>query len=367
MPDLFDPETRDLLALSLVPGLGPRLTEALIQRFGSAAAVRKASAADLRSVPHVGEKLSAAFADSLRNADVDAELEALSKHGVRLLMKGRDGYPASLVELPDAPYLLFVRGELQTCDARAVAIVGSRHCTAYGRRVAEKMASDLARAGVTVVSGLARGIDGCAHRGALAAGGRTIAVLAGGLSRIYPPEHAELAEDVVRSGALITETSTGQPPQAGLFPARNRLISGLSLGVVIIEAGERSGALITARHAAEQGRDLFAVPGTVDSAASAGSLELLRNGAKMVRSAADVLEDLGGVKGAKAEPTLFPPPPEMDDCSRRVWDLLADQPRFMDEIVARLSLPVHELATLLMRMEMKRLVRRLPGNRYERV
>jgi DNA protecting protein DprA len=219
-----------------------------------------------------------------------------------------------------------------------------------------------------VPGGLARGIDGAAHRGALEAGGRTLAVLAGGLSRIYPPEHADLAREVEASGALLSEAAMRQDPMAGMFPARNRLISGLSRGVVIIEAAERSGALITAEHAAEQGRSVFAVPGPVDSEASSGTLRLIRDGATLVRSAEDILEDLDGVAAAAAAapkpPT--PVPPGLDATQQRLWEFLADRPRHVDEMAQQLGLAVPQITGALMMLEMKKVVRRLPGNQYER-
>src|SRR5262245_46870669 len=199
MPPL-PPEARDRLALHMVPGLGPRLTAALLERFGSAGAVRQASAAELRSVPHIGPKLSEEFFTALRKIDLDGELEQIARHEVGLLVHGTPEYPAQLKEIADPPPVLYMRGLLQPADANAVAVVGSRQCTAYGRRVAERLAADLVRAGYTVISGLARGIDGAAHRGALVAGGRTIAVLAGGLAKIYPPEHADLAKEVQAAG-----------------------------------------------------------------------------------------------------------------------------------------------------------------------
>jgi DNA processing protein len=358
-------ELRDLLALHLVPGLGPRLTAALLQRFGSGAAVRKASVSELQSVPHIGPKLADEFYQALRSVDIEGELEQIAKHEVSLLASGTPDYPAALEEIAAAPPLLYLRGSLQPQDAKAVAVVGSRQCTAYGRRVAERLAGDLVRAGYTVISGLARGIDGAAHRGALQAGGRTIAVLAGGLSKIYPPEHADLAREVQASGALLTEATMKQSPLPDMFPARNRIISGLSKGVVIVEAAQQSGALITARHAAEQGREVFAVPGPVDSTSSAGCLELIRNGAKLVRGIDDILEELGGMAGTVA-PFAAEPPPGMDDTQRRVWEFLTDQPRHLDELAQQLKINIPQLSTALMMLEMKKGVRRLPGNRYER-
>ena len=193
-------ELRDLLALHLTPGVGPRITAALLERFGSPAAVLRASESQLRDVQYVGPKLAQSLTQAAGNPDIDAELERVAKEQVRLLVKGAPDYPASIASIPDPPLLLYVRGELTQADASAVAIVGSRQCTEYGRRIAAKLAAGLARAGATVVSGLARGIDGVAHRAALEAGGRTVAVLAGGLSRIYPPEHKGLADQTAGSG-----------------------------------------------------------------------------------------------------------------------------------------------------------------------
>jgi DNA processing protein len=365
-PNTLDGEARDLLALHLVPGLGPKLTAALLERFGGPAGVLRASIEQLRQIPHIGDKLAGQIHQAIRLANVDAELERMAKHETHLLVLGTPSYPAPLATIAVPPHLLYVRGKLDQCDTESVAIVGSRHCTAYGRRVAARLAADLTRAGFTIISGLARGIDGAAHRGALQAGGRTIAVLAGGLSKIYPPEHKDLAEEVRVAGALISESAMLMEPMAGMFPARNRIISGLARAVIIVEANEKSGALITARHAAEQGREVFAVPGPVDSPASMGSHRLLRQGAKLIRHADDVLEELRGVAPlvSAAEPEAAPP--NLDDSGRRIWDLLADGPRHIDEMARDLGQPVAELGGALMLLEMKKVVRRLPGNYYER-
>ncbi len=364
------PELLDLLALSLVPGLGPKLTAALLQHFGSAASARRATAAELRAVPMIGAKLSESFAAALASADLQRECELLDRHDASVVALGGDGYPPRLAEITAPPPLLYVRGAVTAADSRAVAIVGSRDCTAYGRRVAERLASGLARAGVTVVSGLARGIDGAAHAAALKAGGRTLAVLAGGLSRVYPPEHADLAAAVQTHGALLSETSMRVEPRPELFPPRNRIISGLSQAVVVVEASDKSGTLITARHAGEQGRDVLAVPGPVDALASAGCLQLIRNGATLVRNADDVLEAIGGVplraSMAERDAVSRPPPPDLDGIPKRVWDLLADGPKHADTIAQELGLTAPEVARATMTLEMKRLIRRLPGNCYER-
>jgi DNA processing protein len=377
---MISEEARDLLALHLVPGLGPRLTAALLERFGSATAIRRASAEQLQQVQHIGRHLAHQFAGALRTVDVEAELQRMAQHQVTPRLLGSPEYPAALATIPDPPPVLYVRGTLEPGDVRAVGIVGSRGCTGYGKRVAERLAADLARAGYVIVSGLARGIDGAAHRAALQAGGRTLAVLAGGLSRIYPPEHKDLALQVQAAGALLSEATMDMVSLPTMFPARNRLISGLSQAVVLVEAAERSGALITAEHAATQGRLVFAVPGAVDSEASGGTNELLRQGAILCRSAEDVLEELNGVAdrnaprlqtAAAAVPTAAsplpaPPPLQLDATQQRVWDFLAGEARHFDDMVQSLGVAVPQVLAALLMLEMKKIVRRLPGNRYER-
>jgi len=373
----LSPADRELLALHLVPGIGPRLTAALLERFTAVPAIAEASVAELTAIPYLGEKTALQLQASLRSNDVDEELELLQRHEVALVRLGSAAYPATLATIAMPPQFLYVRGQLAPNDAQAVAVVGSRSCTSYGRRVAERLGQDLVRAGFTVVSGLARGIDGAAHRGALDAKGKTIAVLAGGLSKIYPPEHAGLADEIVASGgALLSEVPMRMEPMAGMFPARNRIISGLSRGVVLVEAAEKSGALITASHGAEQGREVFAIPGPVDSAASAGTLGLLRKGAKMVRHARDVIDDLNGIAPLIEQPSLFDeptpasaapsaPPPDLDPLQRALWDCL-EEPRTVDELCRHSQKPIAEMAGVLMTMELKKCIRRLPGNVYER-
>ncbi|MCZ2340965.1 MAG: DNA-processing protein DprA [Bacteroidales bacterium] len=387
MPDAaVPPELADHLALALIPGLGPKLTAAVLQHFGSAAAARQATAPQLEAIPLIGAKLATKFAAALRRVDITQEWQRIQLGGVSLALLGTPEYPAPLATIPDPPPLLYFRGAFAPADGQAIGIVGSRNCTPYGIRMAERIAAGLARAGWTVISGLARGIDGAAHRGALDAGGRTIAILAGGLSSIYPPEHAHLAEAIARQGALATETPMTVDPQPGMFPARNRIISGLSRAIVVVEANVKSGALITVTHAAEQGRDVYAVPGNADSPASAGCLDLIRKGARLVRSAEDILEDVGGLapfdppkptpRRAKAAtgPTLFTapesvpesgPPSGLEGALLTVWENLT-QPRHADDVARETGLPAGELATILMRLEMKKVIRRLPGNMFER-
>jgi DNA processing protein len=359
-------DERDLIALHLVTGIGPRLTSALLSRFGSASAVLRASVQELREIPYLGAKAEA-LTRALANPDVAKECAQIEKHGVHLRVLGQPDYPANLATIEDVPHLLFVRGTIEKRDEKAIAIVGSRACTSYGKRWAERIGEDLARAGWTIVSGLARGIDACAHRGALKANGRTLAVLAGGLSKIYPPEHKELADEVAASGALITESCMGMEPMATLFPARNRIISGLSRAVVVIEAAEKSGALISARLAAEQGREVFAIPGPVDSPASAGTLQLLRKGVRLVRHAEDILEDLQELPSLTGESPAQQAvlPLGLDPVQQAIWEALAER-RMVDDLTAQLQLPISELTRHLMMLELKKVVRRLPGNWYER-
>jgi DNA processing protein len=268
--DAVQDDLVDTLRLSMVSGVGPKTRKAILDRFGSARAALAAAPSALREVPGVGPKLAQSIVAANGEVDVEAEIALCREHGIDILIESHAAYPRSLREIHDPPGVLFVRGTLKPDDALAIGIVGTRHATQYGLRQAERLAGALARAGLTIVSGLARGIDAAAHRGAMAAGGRTIGVLASGVMNIYPPEHDQLAEEVAAQGALLSELPPRSKPLAGTFPQRNRLISGLSLGVIVVEAADRSGALITARHAMEQGREVFAVPGNVDTRASRG-------------------------------------------------------------------------------------------------
>jgi DNA processing protein len=296
----------------------------------------------------------------------------MAQLGVRLLLESDAEYPPGLREIADPPLLLSMRGELQPGDRVAVAIVGTRRATAYGRRMAERLAGDLALRGITVVSGLARGIDGVAHEAALAANGRTIAVLASGLQRIYPPEHHELAERIVQSGALLTEAPLDGPPLGQLFPKRNRIISGMSLGVVVVEAGVKSGALSTAMHALHQNREVFAVPGRVGDGGSEGTHLLLRQGAALVTSVQDIVDQLGPIElpASPVDPRLAIDPPASvsltSPVEHRILAELGDDPIALEELLEKANVSAAEASAAILVMETKRLVRRLPGNRYAR-
>jgi DNA processing protein len=366
-----DQDLLDLLRLTMVAGVGPKTCRTLLERFGSAGKVLNASESTLREVPGVGKGLAEKLVRARREVDAEAELDLCRRLGVQVVARGDDGYPLALGEIPDPPSLLYIQGSIEPADQLAIALVGSRKCTPYGLRIAERLASSLARVGLTVVSGLARGIDAAAHRGALNAGGRTLAVLANGLGEIYPPEHEELAREVVASGALISESPMGQSPLAGLFPQRNRIISGLCLGVVVVEATPRSGSLSTAKHATEQNREVFAVPGPVDSLASRGCHYLIRDGARLVETVDDILEELGPlvreVKARPEEPAIrHPAELSLSDQERTLLGKLDDRPVAVDELIAGSGLTASQVMATLSVLEMRRLVRRLPGPRFVR-
>ncbi|HND51874.1 MAG TPA: DNA-processing protein DprA [Pirellulaceae bacterium] len=354
-----------MVRLVLVSGVGPLTRRALLEQFGSAEAVLAASAEALRKVPRVGAKLSRRILAAHREIDVGDELRTCSDHGLDLLIEDQPDYPPPLRDIPDPPGVLFQAGRWLPCDVLSVAIVGTRHATQYGLQQAERLASGLARAGFTIVSGLARGIDAAAHRGAIAAGGRTVAVLGSGILNLYPPEHQPLADDVVRHGALISETPPRMAPQSGMFPQRNRVITGLSLGTIVVEAAERSGALVSARHAMEQGRDVFAMPGRVDSRMSRGCHQLIRDGAKLVESVDDVLEELGPLAGravsTSGREVRHPGELQLNEQEQAVLDAIHDQPTLIDDVVTTSRLPVSRVLSTLSVLEMRRLIRRPSG------
>jgi DNA processing protein len=361
-----DVELLDRLRLSMVAGIGPRLFARLVEYFGNATAALDAAPSQLRSVEGIGPKLCSAIVRARDEIDAAGELAACREHGISLLARGEANYPAMLAEIPDPPTVLFMQGTLLPADGLSVAIVGSRHATRYGLEQAERLAGSLARAGLTIVSGLARGIDAAAHRGALAAGGRTLAVLGSGLLEIYPPEHADLAREVALHGAVLSEAPLRAQPSSGSFPQRNRIISGLSLGVIVVEASTQSGALITARLAMEQSREVFAVPGPVDSRMSRGCHRLLRDGATLVETADDVLEELGPLVAATPTATgeVVHHPAELllNEIERQVLQAIGGSQATIDELVATTGLPTAQILATLSVLEMRRLVKRPSAN-----
>jgi DNA processing protein len=365
--DLGDP-IQAALCLALTPGVGPRLYRMLVAALGSPDRVLQAAPSTLRELPGIGSRLASSIAAAATDVDIGDELRLCREHKIELVGVDHPDYPTRLSEIGDAPAVLWCRGDLLPRDDLAIAIVGTRHATRYGLRQAERLARGLALTGYTIVSGLARGIDAAAHRGALSAGGRTLAVLGSGLLNMYPPEHGELSLQIAADGAVISEFPALQPPRSGAFPQRNRIISGLSLGVIIVEAAERSGALISARHAMEQNREVFAVPGPIDSRVSAGCHQLIRDGATLVQGIDDVIEQLGPlarpVARTAGQQIHHPAELQLNPQETSVLQAVTEEPTAVDVIVANCGLPVHRVLSTLSVLEMRRLVRRVSGSEF---
>jgi DNA processing protein len=355
-------------ALGLVPQLGGVALQGLLAALGSAVKAWEATPQALQAVPGISRGMAQAIRRFPRARALREDQAQVARAGVRVIVWGDPDYPARLQEVASVPPVLYLRGTLEREDDSAIAIVGARHATAYGEDLARELAAELGRRGLTIVSGLARGIDAAAHRGALAAGRRTLAVLGSGLDQIYPPEHKTLGDEVAAHGALISEFPLGTPPLRLHFPRRNRIISGLSLGVIVVEAGVGSGALITAHHALEQGREVFAVPGRVHARYSEGCHRLIKAGAKLVESWEDVLSEL--LPQLRPRRSLnreaSPPPPALLAAEQQVFDILAEGPLHIDALIVRAGLPGGRVASALVGLEMKGLVRQLSGKVFER-
>lgn len=363
-------QLEDMLRLHLGAGISGRLYENLLLTFDSPADILKVKNPDLAQagVPN------RATANKIQNAndfDVEYELRQAEEIGARFILWGSDEYPKNLKFIFDPPLALCVKGSLLNQDILAMALVGSRRCTHYGRGQTQKIASGLCSMGFTVVSGLAIGIDAEAHRGALLCGGRTVAVLGSGLGCIYPSANEKLSEQIVESGALISEFSMDSKPDRWNFPRRNRLISGLSLGVVVVEAARQSGALITARWASEQGREVFAVPGNASSPASRGPHALIRDGAHLVESADDILEELGPlpeflstIQGNQISDVRQLP---LSANERVLLDMLSAEPKHIDQIIEDTGLEACTVASTLLMLEVKRVVSQHPGKGFSRL
>jgi len=357
------------VALNRVRGLTPRLAATLLERFGDPEGIARTPAAELERIPDIPPRargdLALLGAPGSR-AGARREIDRARALGATVLTLPQDSYPRRLREgVPDPPPVLYVRGSLVTGDERAVAIVGARQATPYGLEVARRLAHDLAALGCTIISGLALGIDAAAHRGAIEAGGRTIAVLGNGIDQVYPPSHHALAREVERHGALLSEFPLGTGPQRHHFPIRNRLISGLSLMVVIVEAAEASGSLITARMAQEQGRDVGAVPGPVTSPLSAGTHRLILDGARLVRGWVDVVEELP--ERYRPDPRLLRAGAEaqLDERARRILAVLSPEaPRHLDVLAGELRESAGGLLADLLALELKKFVVALPGGHF---
>ncbi|PNY34980.1 DNA-protecting protein DprA [Rhodopirellula baltica] len=364
-------DLRSLLCLSMLPGIGPRTLCLLLEHFGTANEVLAASSEQLAVVSGVGPKLIHTIRTADHFVDPDHVLAWCDEHNVEVLQQNSAAYPQGLLEQPDAPPILFSLGLPTGADRLAVAIVGTRHATSYGTRQADRLAYGLAKAGVTVVSGLARGIDAAAHEGAIAAGGRTIAILGGGLGQLYPAEHEGLAKAIAADGAVLSEYRPDAKPRSGMFPQRNRLIAGMSLATLVIEAPDRSGALITARMAGEMGREVLALPGPVTSRASRGTNQLIREGATLVQTVDDVLEAIGpmgqAVTVSQDRVVRNPAELKLNDLERKVLESVEPSNTSIDQVIAVSGLPAHQVMATLSVLEMRKLIRRLSGQYVSRI
>jgi len=349
------------VGFNIVRGIGPVRLRALVDYFGDVAGAWRAPSGELRRAGLDRRSLENLLA--ARSAlDLDRELERIAEVGAHVLTWESSDYPRLLREIADPPPVLYVKGTLTEDDAWAVAVVGTRRASVYGREVTRRLTSALARSGITIVSGLARGVDSEAHRAALKSGGRTVAVLGCGIDRVYPPEHRKLAQEIIAHGALVSDYPLGTPPEGRNFPPRNRIISGLSLGVLIIEAGMRSGARITADFAAEQGRDVFAVPGSILTHGSVGTNALIQEGAKAVLSPEDILEELNltmVVEQSEARQVL-----PADETEAALLAHLSAEPTHVDDLQQQLELPIAQVTSTLALMELKGMVRQAGGMKY---
>jgi DNA processing protein len=362
-----------LVALNMVEHVGPVRVRQLLDHFGDAPAVLKASRAELLRVRGIGEETAEAIATWEKTVNLPAELKRIDDFGCHIVIGSDPEYPELLRQIYDPPIVLYVKGTLTEPDRNAVAIVGSRQTSHYGNETARKLGYQLAYAGVTVVSGGARGIDTAAHHGALAAKGRTLAVLGTGINLVFPPENAELFGRIAAQGALITQFPFNRPADKQSFPIRNRIVAGMTLGTVVVEAGLNSGALITANMAVDAGRQLFAVPGRIDSPGSKGCHELIKQGAKLCEGAEDILSEFEYLFPATNRPpspgeTGTLPALALSENEQRVLALLrAEEETAMDELIRQSGLPASTVSVVLLSLEMKRLIRQLPGKLFVRV
>jgi len=359
-------ELEALIALNMIPGAGPVRMRRLLEAFGSPQGVLLARAADLRAVHGIGSEIADAIVNWEQRVDLAAELKRMADFGAHAITASDPLYPPLLKEIHNPPLVLYVWGELAESDRHAISIVGSRKTSHYGLECAKKFGYQLAYAGLTVVSGLARGIDSAAHQGALAAKGRTIAVIGSGLMDLYPPENMALAEKIAESGAVVSEFPMTFPPSKETFPQRNRIVSGWSDGVLVVEAGLRSGALITANQAGEQGRSVYAVPGPIDRPGfSAGPNRLIQQGAKLVMGAEDILEDLQVLLPEKLPLESTPARVvKLDGDERTIYEAIGDRETPLDDIIEKTSLPAALVSSTLLALEFRKLVKQLPGRHF---
>src|SRR2546423_724557 len=358
--------TEACIALNMLPTMGPVRLRKLLQVFEQPERILAAKRDQLRKVEGVGKEVVDQISNWESTVDLSAELKRIKDFGAAAITQASAGYPRPLREIHAPPIVLYVWGKLEERDQHALGIIGARRTTHYGSESAKKLAYQLAYAGLTVISGLARGIDTACHQGGLAAKGRTIAIIGSGLSTLYPPENAGLADKIRNgNGAIISEFSMEIEPDRQTFPIRNRIISGWSQGILIVEAGLNSGALITASQAIEQGRSVYAVPGHINAPSAMGSNRLIQQGAKLVMDASDILDDLQILlPESKPIPAAMRPLPELSESERSVYDAIEASETAIDAIAARCNLPSPTVSSVLLRLELKRLVKQLPGKYF---
>ena len=353
--------TKYWVGFNLVKGIGPVRLEKLLQHFGDIRTAWEARSYHLQAAG-LNDNLVKRISEIRNRISLDELEQKLRTQGIQVLTWDDPAYPDRLRQIVQSPFVLYIKGEILVEDAWAVAIVGTRRYSSYGRQVAENISHTLSRNGITIISGLARGIDGIAHRTAIDAGGRTIAVLGSGLDILYPPEHRALAEEISKKGALISDYPLGTPPDGSNFPPRNRIISGLSKIIIVIEAGERSGALITATYAAEQGKEVFAVPGKISAPMSKGTNLLIKQGAHPLLDPQDVLDLLNMT--LVAEQRVIRKALPSDPKEAVLFQAVGDEPLHVDEICSQVNLPIEEVTATLALMELKGMVRKTFGMKY---
>ncbi len=349
------------VALNLVKGIGAARMRMLLDAFGDAESAWQATPSALIEAG-LTPRLAQAIVETRQSGQAEAAWQALTRHNIQALILEDAAYPARLKEITNAPPVIYVRGRLEAADDLAISLVGTRRPTPYGRQAAEQLSRELTGSGLTIVSGLARGVDAVAHQAAINAGGRTLAVLGSGVDQIYPPEHRRLAENIAEHGAVLSDYPPGTPPDAANFPPRNRIISGLSLGVIVVEAGEKSGALITAHFAFQQGRSVFAVPGPINSPMSRGANLLIQNGGQILLSANDALAALHIQKAGMHTQARSALPG--DALEAQLYNLLGRQPVHVDELSRLANLPIAQVSATLTMLELKGLARQVGGMHY---
>jgi DNA processing protein len=364
--------TEAFIALNMIEHVGPVRLRRLLEHFGGPQEILTASRAALMQVHGIGEDVAEAIATWESKVDFTGELQRIREFGCAVLTQESEDYPRLLREIYDPPIVLYVKGRLTPPDAQGIALVGTRQTSHYGLETARKLAYQLAYVGMTVVSGGARGVDTAAHQGALSAKGRTIAVLGTGINLVFPSENAELFERIAASGAVVTQFPFNRKADRQSFPIRNRIVAGMTLGTIVVEAALNSGALITANFATEYGRQIFAVPGRIDSPGSKGCHDLIKKGAKLCESAEDVLCEFEYLfpqsnRPASAADTGVLPALQLQPNEQRVLDALGTEEVMMDDVIRKSGLPSSAVSVALLGLEMKRVIRQLPGKVFVRV